>query len=98
MLVESDQYVCGSNTGDHGHLWLQVLAESRAECAAALRFLAEVKLAFPEVLQAIKTMQLAQEILLFKEDHIFNLAKTGSNANGELLGGSLCLEDRTHVL
>ena len=56
---------------------VQVVAESRRQCEAALRFLAEVRLAFPEVLQAIKTKQLAQEILLFKEDHIVNLAKTG---------------------
>ncbi len=53
------------------------MAESRRQCEAALRFLVEVRLAFPEVLQAIKTKQLAQEILLFKEDHIVNLAKTG---------------------
>ena len=57
---------------------MQVIAESRRQCEAALRFLVEVRLAFPEVLQAIKTKQLAQEILLFKEDHIVNLAKTGN--------------------
>ena len=62
------------------HERTKVVEESRRECAAALRFLAEVKLAFPEVLQAIKTKQLAQEILLFKEDHIVNLAKTGAGA------------------
>ena len=55
----------------------QVIQESKAECGKALRYLAEIKVAFPEVLQAIKSKQLAQEILLFKEDQIGNLAKTG---------------------
>lgn len=58
----------------------QVIQESRAECGKALRYLAEIRLAFPEVLQAIKSKQLAQEILLFKEDQIGMLARTGENA------------------
>lgn len=55
----------------------QVIQESKAECGKALRYLAEIKVAFPEILQAIKSKQLAQEILLFKEDQIGSLAKTG---------------------
>ena len=75
------------------------MAESRRQCEAALRFLVEVRLAFPEVLQAIKTKQLAQEILLFKEDHIVNLAKTGMLPN--LPGTSLlqlCHQAAAHAV
>ena len=32
----------------------------------------------PEVLTAIKTKQLAQELLLYKEDHLQDIAKTGA--------------------
>lgn len=58
----------------------KVIQESRAECGKALRYLAEIRLAFPEVLQAIKSKQLAQEILLYKEDQIGMLARTGEHA------------------
>ena len=44
--------------------------ESQASCAGARRHLAAVKAAMPEVLTAIKTKQLAQELLLYKEDHL----------------------------
>ena len=52
--------------------------ESRRECAEAQRLLGMLKAAFPEVLTAIKTKQLAQEILLNKEEHIGEVAKTGN--------------------
>ena len=53
--------------------------ESRASCAGARRHLAAVKAAVPEVLTAIKTKQLAQELLLYKEDHLHDIAKTGAD-------------------
>ena len=52
--------------------------ESQASCAGARRHLAAVKAAMPEVLTAIKTKQLAQELLLYKEDHLEDIAKTGA--------------------
>ena len=51
--------------------------ESRRECQEAQKLLGMIKTAFPEVLTAIKTKQLAQEILLNKEEHIGEVAKTG---------------------
>ena len=57
---------------------MQVVLESRGECAEAQRLLSMIKSAFPEVLTAIKTKQLAQEILLNKEEHIGEVAKTGA--------------------
>ena len=54
------------------------MLESRGECAEAQRLLGMIKSAFPEVLTAIKTKQLAQEILLNKEEHIGEVAKTGA--------------------
>ncbi len=47
-------------------------------CAGARRHLAAVKAAAPEVLTAIRTKQLAQELLLYKEDHLQDIAKTGA--------------------
>ena len=61
--------------------------ESQASCAGARRHLAAVKAAMPEVLTAIKTKQLAQELLLYKEDHLEDIAKTG--APGACKGGGL---------
>jgi len=52
--------------------------ESRVNCAGARRHLAAVKAAAPEVLTAIRTKQLAQELLLYKEDHLQDIAKTGA--------------------
>ena len=60
------------------HPFLQVVLESRRECAEAQRLLGMIRGAFPEVLTAIKTKQLAQEILLNKEEHIGEVAKTGA--------------------
>ena len=60
---------CGSS--------VQVVMESRRECQEAQKLLGMIKMAFPEVLTAIKTKQLAQEILLNKEEHIGEVAKTG---------------------
>ena len=56
---------------------MQVVLESRRECQEAQKLLGMVKTAFPEVLTAIKTKQLAQEILLTKEEHIGEVEKTG---------------------
>ena len=56
---------------------VQVVMESRRECQEAQKLLGMIKMAFPEVLTAIKTKQLAQEILLNKEEHIGEVAKTG---------------------
>ena len=56
---------------------MQVVLESRWECREAQKLLGMIKTAFPEVLTAIKTKQLAQEILLNKEEHIGEVAKTG---------------------
>ena len=56
---------------------MQVVLESRRECREAQKLLGMIKTAFPEVLTAIKTKQLAQEILLNKEEHIGEVAKTG---------------------
>ena len=56
---------------------MQVVLESRRECREAQKLLGMIKTAFPEVLTAIKTKQLAQEILLNKEEHIGEVEKTG---------------------
>ena len=56
----------------------QIVMESRVNCAGARRHLAAVKAAAPEVLTAIRTKQLAQELLLYKEDHLQDIAKTGA--------------------
>ncbi|MCJ1354278.1 MAG: hypothetical protein MMC33_004265 [Icmadophila ericetorum] len=55
---------------------VQVVMESHRECQEAQKLLGMIKTAFPEVLTAIKTKQLAQEILLNKEEHIGEVAKT----------------------
>ena len=55
----------------------QVVLESHRECREAQKLLGMIKTAFPEVLTAIKTKQLAQEILLTKEEHIGEVEKTG---------------------
>lgn len=56
----------------------QIIMESKASCAGARRHLAAIKAAASEVLTAIKTKQLAQELLLYKEDHLQDIAKTGA--------------------
>ena len=56
------------------------MLESRRECREAQKLLGMIKTAFPEVLTAIKTKQLAQEILLNKEEHIGEVEKTGGAA------------------
>ena len=49
----------------------------------ALQYIASLRGAFPEVLQAIKTLQLAQEMLLFKGTYLNEIGKTGG-ANAHL--------------
>ena len=56
----------------------QVIVESRAECEEARALIAHIRAAYPEVLTAIKTKQLAQEMLLYKEDHIGDVARPGA--------------------
>ena len=58
----------------------QVIVESRAECEEAQALIGHIRAAYPEVLTAIKTKQLAQEMLLYKEDHIGDVARTGATA------------------
>ncbi len=62
-------------------LWqpLQVLAESKAQTVKAQLFLAQIKGAYPEVLRAIKTTQLAQELLLYKEEMLQEIGETGAS-------------------
>jgi hypothetical protein len=55
----------------------QVLLESRAEVAKAASALARARAAWPEVLRAIKTRQLAQSLLLLKEKRVDAVARTG---------------------
>ena len=50
----------------------------------ALQYIAAMRAAFPEVLQAIKTHQLSQEMLLFKETYLAELGKTGDYANSAI--------------
>jgi hypothetical protein len=59
--------------------YLQVIVESRQECQEAQRLIGLIRSAYPEVLTAIKTKQLAQEMLLYKEDHIDDVARTGDS-------------------
>jgi hypothetical protein len=73
---------------EHGTspLWqlLQVLAESKAQTVKAQLFLAQIKGAYPEVLRAIKTTQLAQELLLYKEEMLQEIGETGAGYSGLL--------------
>lgn len=57
---------------------MQVVLESRAECEEAQRLIGLIKSSYPEVLTSIKTKQLAQEILLYKAEHIADVARTGT--------------------
>jgi len=75
--------------------------ESRGECQEAQKLLGMIKTGFPEVLTAIKTKQLAQEILLNKEEHIGEVAKTGEIYAREIAApfvlsshSTLCKPDR----
>ena len=61
---------------------LQVLMESREQRREALRYIAAMKESFPEVLQTIKTHQLAQEMLLYKEAYLKEIHKTGVPQQG----------------
>ncbi|KAK9791813.1 hypothetical protein WJX73_006506 [Symbiochloris irregularis] len=55
----------------------QVIGESRAQRRQALQYIAAMRGAFPEVLRAIKTLQLSQEMLVFKEAYLAEVGKTG---------------------
>lgn len=56
----------------------QVIGESRAQRRQALQYIAAMRSAFPEVLRAIKTLQLSQEMLVFKEAYLAEVGKTGA--------------------
>ena len=58
----------------------QLIVESQREREAAHHLIGHIRAAYPEVLTGIKTKQLAQEMLLFKEDHIDDVARTGAHA------------------
>lgn len=58
----------------------QVIIESRAQRLAAQQNIASVKESFPEVMQAVKTLQLSQEMLLYKEAYLVKIGKTGSSS------------------
>ena len=51
--------------------------ESKAEVEAAYSFIGDLRDAFPEVLKGIKTAQLAQEMLIYKEEYIDEIGRTG---------------------
>ena len=55
----------------------QVLLESKDEVTEAYKFVASLRDAFPEVLKGVKTAQLAQELLIYKEDYLSEIGKTG---------------------
>lgn len=57
---------------------MQVLSESRAEVDFAYRYIADLREAWPECLKGVKTAQLAQEMLIYKESYIQDLGQTGS--------------------
>eukprot|EP00884_Botryococcus_braunii_P017513 jgi/Botrbrau1/4445/Bobra.0348s0033.1 len=63
---------------------MQVVAESRGQLALAQRLLAQIKEAYPEVLRSIKTTQLAQELLLYKEELLKEIGETGLIEDSEL--------------
>ena len=58
-------------------LGMQVLLESQGKIEQALEYIAELREAWPECLKGIKTVQLAQEMLMYKEDYIKEIAQTG---------------------
>eukprot|EP00884_Botryococcus_braunii_P023323 jgi/Botrbrau1/9675/Bobra.0201s0009.1 len=63
---------------------MQVVAESRGQLALAQKLLAHIKEAYPEVLRSIKTTQLAQELLLYKEELLKEIGATGLIEDSEL--------------
>ena len=69
--------VSAARLTSHTSLPVQVLMESREQRRHALRYIAAMKESFPEVLQTIKTHQLAQELLLYKEAYLHEIHKTG---------------------
>jgi len=62
----------------------QVLLESAAAVRRAAASVARARAAWPEVARAIKTRQLAQELLLLKEQRVEAVAKTGLIADAEV--------------
>ena len=62
----------------------QVLLESAAEVEKAAAAVARARAAWPEVARAIKTRQLAQELLLLKGQRVEAVAKTGLIADAEV--------------
>lgn len=56
-----------------------MIAESKAEVQRAYGFVADLRDAFPEVLKGVKTAQLAQEMLIHKEQYLAEIAQTGQH-------------------
>ncbi|KAK9814099.1 hypothetical protein WJX72_000644 [[Myrmecia] bisecta] len=55
----------------------QVVMESVEECRAAEAYLLATRQAFPEVLASIRSRQVAQEVLMVKEDYLHDLGRSG---------------------
>ena len=54
-----------------------MIEESQAQLSLAEQYLYAVRLAYPEVLACIRTMQVAQEMLLTKEAYVHELKASG---------------------
>ena len=76
----------------------QVLLESRDEVRRAAAFIGRTRRAWPEVLRAIKTRQLTQELLLVKEAHLQEVARTGLIADAEVAQLSGLVEKKLKAL
>ncbi len=57
--------------------FVQVLLESRAQANLAYQYIADLRESWPECLKGVKTAQLAQELLMYKENYIQEIAQTG---------------------
>ena len=52
--------------------------ESKAEVDFAYRYIADLRESWPECLRGVKTAQLAQEMLMYKENYIQAIGQTGA--------------------
>lgn len=55
--------------------------ESKKEVDFAYRYIADLRQAWPECLRGVKTEQLAQEMLFYKESYIQEIGQTGDLAH-----------------
>ena len=51
--------------------------ESKSAVDFAYRYIADLRAAWPECLKGVKTAQLAQEMLMYKENYIQDIGTTG---------------------